>query len=246
MDLSRSTTALLLSVVLATVAAVPAGATPLTHAPDTAAAFARPALTDDARPRIAQKLEDFDVPTGLRPGLLTAAERGGTFLSATDAQPTAHDTVVLRGLSYDVARYADGSFIATSVETPGAQTGARTGAPADAISGCSQYTGAGVTEFSNCLIIEDTPSLTLQFRASYYRSAGASGIDSISDWDIQAAGGSCQFQEFDVIKARSGAATGPARARLRCYANLVTGIASSYPYLDLVVDRSGARTEANF
>ncbi|MFT2691389.1 hypothetical protein [Clavibacter zhangzhiyongii] len=142
------------------------------------------ALSAGDRARIAQRLVDFDVPAGLRPGLLDAAEHGRPFDASTGAAPTSADTVVHEGLAYDVSRYADGSFIATALETPESGAVVRP----DDIQGCSRYTGAGVTEYSHCLVISDTPTLTLQFRASYYRSAAAAGIDEISDWDIQAYG----------------------------------------------------------
>ncbi|MDQ0742755.1 hypothetical protein QFZ62_000063 [Clavibacter sp. B3I6] len=200
------------------------------------------ALSAGDRARIEQRLIDFAVPEHLRAGLLEAARHGRAFDAATGAAPTSTDTVVHDGLQYSVSRFDDGSFIATALETPGGGTAVQP----DDIQGCSRYTGAGVTEYSHCLVISDTPTLTLQFRASYHRSAAASGIDGISDWDIQAYGGSCALQEFDVVKAGYGSATGPARARLRCFATAVSGIASSYPYLDLVIDGSGARSESNF
>lgn len=206
------------------------------------AATASSTLPAGDRARIAQRLVDFGVPTDLRAGLLDAVDHGRAFDAATGSAPTSTDTVVHDGLAYDVSRYADGSFIATALERPGESTAIHP----DDIQGCSRYTGAGVTEYSHCLVISDTPTLTLQFRASYYRSARASGIDEISDWDIQAYAGSCALQEFDIVKARYGSATGPAKARLRCFANAVSGIASSYPYLDLVVDGSGARSASNF
>jgi hypothetical protein len=239
MRISRTTLSILTIGTLALGgAAAPASAAPVAEH----AAPAPGAVSAGDRARIAQRLVDFDVPAGLRPGLLDAAEHGRPFDAASGAAPTSADTVVHDGLAYDVSRYADGSFIATALETPESGAVVRP----DDIQGCSRYTGAGVTEYSHCLVISDTPTLTLQFRASYYRSAAAAGIDEISDWDIQAYGGSCALQEFDVVKARNGSATGPAKARLRCFANAVSGIASSYPYLDLVVDGSGARSESNF
>jgi hypothetical protein len=199
-------------------------------------------LSSEEVARVAQRLADFRVPERLRPGLLDAAEHGRSFDAASGTAPTTTDTVEHEGLDYAVARYPDGSFVATAVEAPGASTAIH---PHD-IQGCSRYTGAGVTAYSHCLVISDTPTLTLQFRASYYRSAAASGIDEVSDWDIQAYGGSCALQESAVVKARSGSATGPAKARLQCFANAVSGIPSSYPSLDLVVAGSGARSESNF
>jgi hypothetical protein len=239
MRIPRSTLSILTIGTLAlSAAAAPASAAPVAEH----AAPATAALSADEQARIAQRLADFDVPEGLRPALLDAAEHGRPFDAATGAASASVDTVVHDGLAYEVSRFADGSFIATALETPESGGSVRP----DDIQGCSRYTGAGVTEYSHCLVISDTPTLTLQFRASSYRSAGAAGIDEISDWDIQAYGGSCALQEFDVVKARYGSATGPARARLRCFANAVSGIASSYPYLDLVVDGSGAHSEADF
>ncbi|WP_146081653.1 hypothetical protein [Clavibacter michiganensis] len=215
--------------------AAPASADPPGH-PDSAS-VGRSAI-DHAR--IARRLADFDVPEALRPGLLHALESGRIVDAATGVAPSSIDTIRRDGLVHHVSRFADGSFIATAVETPGAAA-----VHPDDVQACSRYTGAGVTAYSHCLVISDTPTLTLQFRASYHRSAGASGIDEIADWDIQAYGGSCALQEFDIVKARYGAATGPAKARLRCFANAVSGIASSHPHLDLVVDGAGGHSESN-
>ncbi len=239
MRISRTT----LSIHPITALAVGGVAAPASEAPDSQhPASASSKLPAGDRARIAQRLVDFGVPAELRAGLLDGIDHDRVLDAATGATPTSTDTLVHDGLAYEVSRFADGSFTATAVEKPKSGSAVRP----DDIQDCSRYTGAGVTEYSHCLVISDTPTLTLQFRASYYRSGRASGIDEISDWDIQAYAGSCALQEFDIVKARYGSATGPAKARLRCFANAVSGIASSYPYLDLVVDGSGARSASNF
>jgi hypothetical protein len=229
--------------VLSIAALAAGGATaPASAAPTTGHPAAAAVLSPADRARVAQRLVDFQVPEHLRADLLDAAASGRPFAAAMGAQPVSTDTVEHDGLEFHVDRYVDGSFVATALEEPG-----RSGlVHPDDIQGCSRYTGAGVTEYTGCLVISDTPTLTLQFRASYHRSAGASGIDGVSDWDIQAYGGSCALQEFGVVKPTYGFATGPAKARLRCSANAVSGIASSYPYLDLIVDGAGARSKSNF
>ncbi len=183
MRISRTTLSILTITALAVGGAAPASAAPDSQHP----ASASSKLPAGDRARIAQRLVDFGVPADLRAGLLDAINHDRVLDAATGSTPTSTDTLVHDGLAYEVSRFADGSFIATALEKPESGSAVRP----DDIQGFSRYTGAGVTEYSHCLVISDTPALTLQFRASYYRSARASGIDEISDWDIQAYAGSC-------------------------------------------------------
>jgi hypothetical protein len=139
MRIPRSTLSILTIGTLAlSAAAAPASAAPVAEH----AAPAPAALSADEQARIAQRLADFDVPEGLRPALLDAAEHGRPFDAATGAASASVDTVVHDGLAYEVSRFADGSFIATALETPESGGSVRS----DDIQGCSRYTGAGVME----------------------------------------------------------------------------------------------------
>lgn len=171
--------------------------------------------------------------------LLEKYAAGEVFDNSSGAAPISVETYRLGITDYNREIFADGSVTRTSVERPTTPT-PKDGITPFGISGCKYTLSAGVASYQNCKVDKNNGVLTMMFHANYWRTSSASGVSLTNswDWDIQAAGGACSKDSLGTPTKN--------KARLRAYCTVVTGIGSSYPYLDLNVTPSGATIGTNW
>lgn len=207
---------------------------------------ALPAQAEEAPPiapdTLAQLNANFDllgVASSARTGLLQKYAQGQGWDNSSGAAPVTVDTYRIGITDYTRDVYPDGSVSLASVEHPTTPTTSG-GITPMSLTGCVYSYGTGVATWSNCQVYKNNGVLTEMFHADYWQYAGGSGVALTNtwDWDIQAAGGSCAMNYLGVPTA--------GKARLRAFCTVITGIGSSYPYLDLNVTQSSAVVHANW
>lgn len=211
---------------LATSGALPASAT---EPPDI-----DPATLND----LTSSLTQLGVDPSMIDGLLAKYAAGEAWDNSSGTAPVSISEYRQGITDYERAVYPDGSVSVTSVEHPtevGTAVSSRS-----AISECTYLLSTGVASYTNCKIEKNNGVLTMMFHANYYQYSGGAGasLTNTWDWDIQAAGGACQKDSLSAPSAT--------KVRLRAYCTIISGIGSSYPYLDLDVTSGSANVNANW
>ncbi|QNE35860.1 hypothetical protein [Leifsonia shinshuensis] len=183
--------------------------------------------------------EELGVAVDARPALLEAYAQGKTWDNSSGAAPVTDDTYRVGITDYTRKVYSDGSVTLTSIERPTTPS-AGGGIQPMGLSGCKYLLSAGVATWSNCKVEKNNGILTEWYHAGYWQGPSGAGVSLTNtwDWDIQAAGGACS-------KDYLGTPTST-KARIRAYCTVISGIGSSYPYLDLDVTKSTAAVNANW
>lgn len=198
-----------------------------------------PPIAPDTLAQLNANFDEVGVAPSARASLLRKYAEGQNWDNSSGAAPVTvdHYSVGITDFTRDV--YADGSATLTSIEHPNPQMTSMGISPMS-LNGCSYYYGAGVATWSNCEVYKNNIILTMSYHANYWQYSGGSGVDLTNtwNWDIQAAGGACSKDYLGTPTAH--------KARLRAYCTVITGIGSSYPYLDLDVTQSSATVNANW
>lgn len=207
---------------------------------------ALPAQAEEAPPinpntlsQLRANFNQLGVDPSKQEGLLVKYEAGDVFDNSSGVTPVSVTDYRVGITNYERSVYADGSVSLTSVEHPTTPT-ASGGISPMGLSGCTYMLSAGVATFSNCKVEKNNGVLTMMYHASYWQAASGAGVSLANawDWNIQAAGGACSKDSLGTPTST--------KARLRAYCTVVTGIGSSYPYLDLDVTKTSANVNANW
>ena len=187
---------------------------------------------------LTSNLTQLGVDPDMIDGLLAKYADGEAWDNSSGIAPVSVSEYRQGITDYERSVFPDGSVSITSVEHP--TEDGTTVSTRSAISGCTYLLSTGVASYSNCKIEKNNGVLTMMFHANYYQYSGGAGASLANtwDWDIQAAGGACQK---DYLGAPSST-----KVRLRAYCTIVSGIGSSYPYLDLDVTSGSANVNANW
>lgn len=194
--------------------------------------------------QVQANLNYFQVPAALQETIRAKYEAGEVLDAFTGAAPVSTDVVVRGESKWTVERFADGSYDATSIQ--GEVAAESSGRQARGINGCRYSMSAGVATYSNCRADKNMVYLSMAFTITYSQWSGGSSIGSASNWDIQAIGASCSKAEFGVTASRGYSSASPAVARLKASCTMVTGIASSTPYIEARIAPTSASVAANW
>ncbi|GAB3842435.1 hypothetical protein [Nesterenkonia populi] len=190
-----------------------------------------------------QEWDEYAVPHEDQLVLLEKLEEGVPFdaFSAEEA-PVSEEVLTEGGVERTVQRYADGSYVVTTMEEPVDSADNDALAPFGTIDHCSVSVGSGYRAFNNCSVANNWSGIiNVAFTASYEIYSGApSQITNLGQVTQNCGVVSCTRPTLDLIQAQSTASS-PAIAQAQ--STVTGGVLGSWEvWLQLRVSDSGAST----